>query len=73
MHYQQFIQRHYLTLLSTVFLFCAGLPVSAQNFPYQDPHLSAKERAIDLCSRLTLVEKAMLMLEESPSIPRLGI
>ena len=73
MHYQQFIQRHYLTLLSTVFLFCAGLPVSAQNFPYQDPHLSAKERAIDLCSRLTLEEKAMLMLDESPAIPRLGI
>ena len=28
---------------------------------------------MDLCSRLTLEEKAMLMLDESPAIPRLGI
>ena len=41
--------------------------------PYQNPELSAKERAKDLCSRLTLEEKAMLMLDESPAIPRLGI
>ena len=26
-----------------------------------------------MCSRLTLEEKAMLMLDESPAIPRLGI
>ena len=63
----------YLTLLSTVFMFCVGLSVSAQNFPYQNPQLSAQERAKDLCSRLTLEEKAMLMLDESPAIPRLGI
>ena len=54
-------------------MFCAGLSVSAQTFPYQNPDLSAKERAKDLCSRLTLEEKAMLMLDESPAIPRLGI
>ena len=53
--------------------FCAGLTASAQKLPYQDPNLSAKERAIDLCGRLTLEEKAMLMLDESPAIPRLGI
>ncbi|MBR2018569.1 MAG: glycoside hydrolase family 3 C-terminal domain-containing protein [Prevotella sp.] len=41
--------------------------------PYQNPELSAKERAKDLCSRLTLEEKAILMLDESPAIPRLGI
>ena len=45
----------------------------AQQYPYQNPNLSAKERAIDLCGRLTLEEKAMLMLDESPAIPRLGI
>ena len=39
----------------------------------QNPNLSAKERAVDLCGRLTLEEKAMLMLDESPAIPRLGI
>ena len=47
--------------------------VTAQNYPYQNPNLSALERAKDLCSRLTLEEKAMLMLDESPAIPRLGI
>ena len=41
--------------------------------PYQNPNLSAHERAVDLCSRLTLEEKAQLMLDESPAIPRLGI
>ena len=59
--------------LLSITLFCVGLQVSAQNFPYQNPELSAKERAKDLCSRLTLEEKAMLMLDESPAIPRLGI
>ena len=60
-------------LLSIISLFCAGVSLSAQNFPYQNPNLSAKERAVDLCSRLTLEEKAQLMLDESPAIPRLGI
>lgn len=59
-------------LLLTI-AFCAGLTASAQKLPYQNPNLSAKERAIDLCGRLTLEEKAMLMLDESPAIPRLGI
>ena len=45
----------------------------AQQLPYQNPDLSARERATDLCSRLTLEEKAQLMLDESPAIPRLGI
>ena len=50
-----------------------GLTASAQQLPYQNPNLSAKDRAVDLCGRLTLEEKAMLMLDESPAIPRLGI
>lgn len=45
----------------------------AQNFPYQNPGLSAEERAKDLVSRLTLEEKASLMFDQSPAIPRLGI
>jgi len=53
---------------------CVGLSASAQTLlPYQNPNLSAKERAKDLCGRLTLEEKAQLMLDESPAIPRLGI
>ena len=51
----------------------ASIHVSAQSYPYQNPNLSAKERAKDLCSRLTLEEKAQLMLDESPAIPRMGI
>lgn len=55
-------------------LFCAVAScLSAQTYPYQNPNLSAKERAADLCKRLTLEEKAQLMLDESPAIPRLGI
>ncbi|MBO7570006.1 MAG: hypothetical protein J6T11_06620, partial [Bacteroidaceae bacterium] len=56
-------------------LLCCMLAVgaSAQTLPYQNPKLSANERAKDLCSRLTLEEKSKLMLDESPAIPRLGI
>ena len=63
----------YKALFALLFLCCACLTASAQKYPYQNPDLSAKERAKDLCSRLTLEEKAMLMLDESPAIPRLGI
>ena len=49
------------------------MSAQSQKLPYQNPNLSAHERAVDLCSRLTLEEKAMLMLDESPAIPRLGI
>ena len=49
------------------------MSATAQNLPYQNPSLSAHERAVDLCSRLTIEEKAQLMLDESPAIPRLGI
>ena len=49
------------------------LTANAQLLPYQNPNLSAEERAEDLCSRLTLEEKALLMMDRSPAIPRLGI
>ena len=58
---------------SIAVLICASLGLFAQTHPYQNPNLSAHERAIDLCGRMTLDEKAMLMLDESPAIPRLGI
>ena len=60
-------------LLSVVAVCCTAVNVSAQQLPYQNPNLSARDRAKDLCSRLTLEEKAKLMLDESPAIPRLGI
>ena len=64
---------HKLSFLICSFLLSVSLSVHAQPYPYQNPELSAKERAADLCKRLTLEEKAQLMLDESPAIPRLGI
>ena len=58
--------------LFVIFSIVSCLSVMAQ-LPYQNPSLSAHERAVDLCSRLSLEEKAQLMLDESPAIPRLGI
>ena len=58
---------------TTITLCLLALSTSAQEYPYKNPNLSALERAKDLCSRLTLEEKAKLMLDESPAIPRLGI
>ena len=52
---------------------CTAACVTAQTLPYQNPALSAHERAVDLCQRLTLEEKALLMQDESPAIARLGI
>ncbi len=45
----------------------------AQRAPYLDPSLSPEERAADLCGRLTLEEKARLMMNSSPAVERLGI
>ena len=64
--------RHRALLLFAAMACCCATVV-AQPFPYQNSSLTARERAVDLCSRLTLDEKAQLMLDESPAIPRLGI
>ena len=61
------------TCLCLMALFASAQQTAANKYPYQNPSLSAHERAVDLCSRLTLEEKASLMLDESPAIPRLGI
>ena len=60
----------------TVFILLFGLyvtTVSGQTFPYQDPSLSPGERAADLCSRLTIEEKAQIMLDRSKAVTRLGV
>ena len=59
------------TLVAAMML-CFGASIAMAQ-AYKDPNLSPHERAVDLCSRLTLEEKAQLMLDESPAIPRLGI
>ena len=55
-----------LTMLSAV---C----VQSQTLPYQNTSLSPHERAVDLCSRMTLEEKSKIMRNGSPAIERLGI
>ena len=62
---------------NTVFVLWLGLAVAdigwAQNEPYKNPDLSPRERAEDLLKRLTLKEKASLMINSSPAVERLGI
>ena len=58
-------------LIVAILLFTASS--WAQQNPYQNDKLSAEKRATDLLSRLTLTEKAALMQNNSPAIPRLGI
>ena len=52
---------------------CLCLMASAQTYPYQNPSLSPQERAEDLLGRLTLEQKASLMMHHSPAIDSLGI
>ena len=60
--------------IATLFTFHLSLSTaSAQPLPYQNPQLTAQQRADDLLSRLTLEEKVSLMMDTSPAIPRLGI
>ena len=59
-------------LCSTFFILHSSFfTLNAQ--PYKDASLSPAGRAADLCSRLTLEEKARLMRNDSPAIKRLGI
>lgn len=62
-------QRKLLIFAAILYAVAGG----AQTLPYQNPNLSANERATDLCGRLTLEEKASLMQDQSNAIPRLGI
>ena len=55
-----------------LFFIVISINTKAQ-LPYQNPNLSSEERAKDLIGRLTLEEKASLMLDQSPAIPRLGV
>ncbi|RXK87396.1 glycoside hydrolase family 3 protein [Filimonas effusa] len=50
-----------------------SIAATGQQYRYQNPALKPNERAADLIPRLTLEEKAILMMDESDAIPRLGI
>ena len=60
----------WLVVLAFTFIFFKG---TAQQSPYQNPNLTIDERVTDLISKLTIEEKASLMFDQSPAIPRLGI
>ena len=60
-------------LLLVTLLMMGSSALMAQMLPYQNPNLSAEQRAEDLLGRLTLEEKVKLMMDTSPAIPRLGI
>jgi len=60
-----------LFILSILYIWGTG--IYAQEHPFQNHELSSEERAEDLISRLTLEEKASLLQDQSPAIPRLGI
>ena len=45
----------------------------SEMLPYQNPRLSAQQRAEDLCSRLTLEEKARIMMNGSGAVERLHV
>ncbi len=60
------------TMLFSILIGLAAT-VMAQTLPYQNPSLTAEQRADDLLKRLRLEEKVKLMMNSSPAIPRLGI
>lgn len=60
------------TMLFSILMGLAAT-VMAQTLPYQNPSLTAEQRADDLLKRLRLEEKVKLMMNSSPAIPRLGI
>ena len=61
-----------LQLLTGIGCLCLCF-LSCSQPPYKNPALSPEERANDLVGRLTLEEKAALMQNTSPAVPRLGI
>jgi beta-glucosidase len=60
-------------LLLTTLLALGTTALMAQVLPYQNPQLSAEQRADDLIGRLKLDEKVKLMMDSSPAIEHLGI
>jgi len=69
--------KNFIFLILSILLFSCN--ISDQNhknqydYGFQNPELSFESRVDDLISRLTIEEKASLMLYNSPAIERLGI
>ena len=60
-------------LIIAAMFIASAVQGGAQSLPYQNPNLTAEQRAEDLLKLLTLEEKTRLMMNGSPAIPRLGI
>jgi beta-glucosidase len=56
-----------------VLIASAATAQDAANLPYMNPSLSPEQRAADLVHRMTLVEKASQLVNQSRAIPRLKI
>ena len=70
---KSFIRFKFLKITSVFVFIFISLNCQSQQLPYQNTKLTPEERAKDLLPRLTLAEKAALMQNNSPAIPRLGI
>lgn len=62
-------------LVTFLLAFVPGLvgPVGAQTLPFRDPSLDVEQRVSDLIARMTLEERAAMMSNATPGVPRLGI
>ncbi len=67
------MKRTIFPLLATLLLMACNHAATKYEYPFQNPSLSADERAADLVSRLTLEQKASLMVNGSAAIPEFGI
>jgi len=59
--------------VTTGLIILLAASLNAQVYPFQDSSLDFEDRAEDLVSRLTLEEKAGLMVHNSKAIERLGV
>lgn len=62
-----------LSILSAAIFLGNGSRQAVPPFPFQDPHLSAKVRAKDFVSRLTVEEQIAQCMMDTPGIPRFGV
>jgi len=63
-------------IISLLIIWISTISIYSQEsyeYPFQNPALTFDDRVDDLVSRLTIEEKASLMLYNSPAIERLGI
>jgi len=66
------MHRFGVVLITTLSFSCARAQ-TGDLLPFQDPHLSAQQRAADLVGRMTLDEKAAQLEDWATAIPRLGV